>query len=248
MTDVHDRIRDFWDRDATTYDRSVSHAVSDPLEASAWRAAIRAALPKPPAAVLDIGAGTGSLSLLAAELGHRVTAFDLSEGMLGKAREKAEARGLELSFELGSAMVPPAGPFDAVMERHVIWTMPDPMGALRAWLDVVTPGGTLVLFEGVWGSRAPVDRAKHAAADLVRRVMGVADHHHAPYPDDVIAALPLARMPSPAPLIDAVSRAGWTGARIRRLRDVEWAARQHEPWPLNWLEHLPRYALVADRP
>ena len=78
MTDVHDRIRDVWDRDAETYDHSASHAVSDPLEAAAWRAALRRALPDPPVAVLDVGAGTGSLSLLAAELGYRTTALDLS--------------------------------------------------------------------------------------------------------------------------------------------------------------------------
>ncbi|MGZ8580405.1 MAG: class I SAM-dependent methyltransferase [Actinomycetota bacterium] len=248
MTDVHDRIRDFWDRDAETYDHSASHAVSDPLEAAAWRAALRRALPDPPVAVLDVGAGTGSLSLLAAELGYRTTALDLSEGMLSKAREKADARGLELSFEVGSAMAPPEGPFDAVIERHVLWTMPDPVGALRAWRKATMTGGRLVLFEGVWGSRAPADRAKHAAADVLRRVMGVADHHHAPYPDEVLEALPLARMPSPTPLVEAAYEAGWTGVRIQRLRDVEWAARLHEPWPLGWFEHLPRYALIADKP
>ena len=247
MTDVHDRIREFWDRDAATYDHSASHAISDPLEAATWRAALRRALPEPPSTVLDVGAGTGSLSLLAAELGYLVTSLDLSEGMLAKAREKAGARGLELSFEIGSAMTPPQGPFDTVMERHVVWTMPDPVGALRAWREATAPGGRLVLFEGVWGSRAPADRAKHAVADAVRRVMGVGDHHHAPYPDEVLSALPLARMPSPTPLVDAVFEAGWTGVRIQRLRDVEWAARVHEPWPLGWLEHLPRYSLIADR-
>lgn len=248
MTDIHDSIRDFWDRDAETYDRSASHAVSDPLEAAAWRAALRRALPEPPAEVLDAGAGTGSLSLLAAELGFKVTALDLSEGMLAKARDKARARGLELSCEVGSAMSPPEGPFGVVMERHVLWTMPDPVGALRAWRQATEAGGRLVLFEGVWGSRAPADRAKHVVADVARRLMGVADHHHAPYPDDVIEALPLARMPSPAPLIEAVYEAGWSGVRIQRSRDVEWAARLHEPWPLGWLEHLPRYALIADNP
>ena len=78
------------------------------------------------AKVLDAGAGTGALSLLAAELGYVVTALDLSEGMLSKARAKAEAAGFELTFVVGPAAEPPPGPFDAIMERHVVWTMPTP--------------------------------------------------------------------------------------------------------------------------
>ena len=34
MAEVHDRIRDWWDRDAGTYDRSASHAMTDPVEAA----------------------------------------------------------------------------------------------------------------------------------------------------------------------------------------------------------------------
>ncbi len=247
MTDVQGRIREYWDRDAATYDLSASHAVSDPVEATAWRAALRRSLPDPPATVLDAGAGTGSLSLLAAELGHRVTSLDLSDAMLSKARDKAEARGLELSFEVGSAMAPPGGPFGAVMERHVLWTMPDPVGALSAWREVTIPGGRLVLFEGVWGSTTPVHRARRAVAVAVRRASRLADHHHASYPDDVLASLPLASMPSPSPVVAAVHEAGWRGVRMQRLRDVEWAARLHERSLLGWLEHVPRYALIADR-
>ena len=186
--------------------------------------------------------------MLAAELGYRVTALDLSEGMLAKARAKAEERGLDLSFEVGSAMTPPGGPFDAVMERHVLWTMPDPVGALRAWRDADRVRRPPRAVRGLSGARRHRrDRAKRAMADLVRRLMRVEDHHHAPYPDEVLASLPLARMPSPAPLVEAVYEAGWTAVRIRRLRDVEWTARLHEPAPLGWLEHMPRYALVADR-
>lgn len=247
MTDTHGRIRDYWDRDASSYDRSASHAVSDPLEAAAWRAVMRQVLPEPPAAVLDAGAGTGSVGLLAAELGYRVTALDLSEAMLSRAREKADARGLEVEFQVGSAMTPPEGPFDAVMERHVLWTMPDPVGALRAWREVTKPGGRLVLFEGVWHQEGVVARLKDAAATATRRVTGVADHHHAPYPDEVLDTLPLADSLSPLPFIEAVDASGWTGIRIHRLRDVGWAARSHEAWPLRWLEHRPQYVLVADR-
>ena len=246
MADVHDQIRDFWDRDSHTYDDSASHSVSDPLEAAAWRAALRRALPDPGASVLDVGAGTGALSLLAAELGYVVTALDLSEGMLSKARAKAEANGVELTFVVGPAAEPPAGPFDAVIERHVVWTMPDPVTVLRAWRDVMVPGGRLVLFEGVWGADTPAQQAKDRAAAVLRRVLGVKGHHHAPYPPDVLAQLPLAQMTSPVPLIDMVREAGWRGLRIQRLRDVEWASMQHERWPLGWLEQRARYALVAD--
>jgi SAM-dependent methyltransferase len=246
MSDVHDQIREFWDRDSHTYDDSSSHAVSDPLEAAAWRAALRRALPEPGATVLDAGAGTGALSFLAAELGYRVTALDLSEGMLSKAREKAKGNRLDVTFVVGPALEPPSGPFDAVMERHVVWTMPDPVAVLRAWRGVVAPGGRLALFEGAWKPATPTDRARVAAAQGLRKARGSGSHHHAPYPEDVMAQLPLAGMSSPAPLIDAVHEAGWRSIRIDRLRDIEWAVQVREPWPLGRLEKTARYVLTAD--
>ena len=246
MADVHDTIREWWDRDSHTYDEAKSHAISDPLEAAAWRQALREALPEPPARVLDIGAGTGALSLLAAELGHHVTALDLSEGMLGVATRKAAERGVELEFVIGSGMEPPAGPFDAVMERHVLWTMPDPTGALRAWRAVAAPKARLVLLEGIWGQKDPLSRAKDLAAEQLRTLMRIPDDHHAPYPDEILRELPLARQSSPVPMIGAVYKAGWRAVRMKRLRDVEWAAQLHEPWPLGRLERRPRYALIAD--
>ena len=248
MADVHDHLREFWDRDAATYDRAASHSVSDPLEEAAWRAALRDALPDTGARVLDVGAGTGSLSLLAAELGYRVTALDLSPGMLAKARTKAADRGLEVEFVEGPATAPPPGPFDAVIERHLLWTTPDPVAAMSAWREVVVPAGRLVLFEGVWGSTAPLDRVKGAVADLLRTAMGTPPDHHAPYPAEVLAQLPLGVMPSPDPLLRAVRDAGWRGLRVKRLRDVEWAGRLREPWPLGWLGSMARYALAADAP
>ena len=168
--------------------------------------------------------------------------------MLAKARTKAAERGLEIGFVEGPATVPPPGPFDAVIERHLVWTTPDPVAAMSAWREVVVPGGRLVLFEGVWGSTAPVDRVKGALADLLRTAMGTPPDHHAPYAPEVLAQLPLGAMPSPAPLLRAVGDAGWRGLRVKRLRDVEWAGRLREPWPLGWLESMPRYALAADAP
>ena len=48
MPDLHGSIRDWWDADAHHYDRSVGHSISDPVEAAAWRAALRRLLPAVP--------------------------------------------------------------------------------------------------------------------------------------------------------------------------------------------------------
>ena len=86
--------------------------------------------------------------------------------------------------------------------------------------------------------------AADALAGAIERAYGIDDHHHADYPQDL--ALPLQAMRSPGPYVAAVAAAGWTRIRIARLRDVEWAIAQRQPWPLGLLTHRPRYAIVAD--
>ena len=124
MTDASERLRRFWDDDAETYDQGLGHAASDPVEAAAWRAALSRHLPPAPARILDCGAGTGAMTLRAAELGHAVTALDLSKGMLAQLARKANDAGLGIEIVVASATEPPTGPFDAVIARHLLWTLP----------------------------------------------------------------------------------------------------------------------------
>jgi SAM-dependent methyltransferase len=107
-------------------------------------------IPDDAADVLDAGCGTGSLSLLLAGHGHRVTGIDLSPRMVEHARGKLA--GHDATVLLGDAGDPPAGQrFDVVLCRHLLWTLPNPHAALRRWFGALRPGGHLVLIEGRWG-------------------------------------------------------------------------------------------------
>jgi SAM-dependent methyltransferase len=46
---------------------------------------------------------------------------------------------------------------DAVLARHLLWTLPDPHAALRRWLGLLRPGGRLVLVEGRWWPAGAVE-------------------------------------------------------------------------------------------
>jgi cyclopropane fatty-acyl-phospholipid synthase-like methyltransferase len=95
--DIEDRVRKYWDVDAQTYDHSPSHVTATAAERAAWTAALSRHL-APGAKVLDAGAGTGFMSLLAARIGAQVTALDLSTGMLGRLEATASARGVSVAI------------------------------------------------------------------------------------------------------------------------------------------------------
>src|SRR5215208_5136837 len=153
---VNESLRHYWDEDAATYDLAPEHFPHTKAQEAAWSAALNRHLPPPPARVLDMGAGTGSLSLPLARLGYQVTALDLSPGMLERLRLRAADEGLDIEIVEGNADSPPRLAFDAVVERLLLWTLPHPEATVAAWRRVAE-GGRLVCFEGVWGTADKVE-------------------------------------------------------------------------------------------
>lgn len=220
--DLTASVRDYWNTDAATYDHGRGHDHAGPAERAAWTAAVEAALPSAPGRVLDVGAGTGFVSMMAARLGHQVTALDLSPEMLGRLSERATNAGLAVQTVEGTADDPPPGPFDAVLERHVLWTMPDPGAALTAWRRAA-PEGVLVLFESLWGQADPGQAMRIRARGMLASLRRQQSDHHAPYPQEVLDELPLGKGTPPGRVVELVEAAGWLAPTLRRLTDVEWA-------------------------
>ena len=239
-----DDIRRYWDEDAKTYDDARQHRPTDPTVIAAWTAALESALPAAPSSVLDCGAGTGFLSLIAARLGHEVTALDLSPAMLDRLRARAAAEGLDVRTVSGPATQPPKGTFDVVMERHLLWTLPDPSAALSAW-RAVAPEGRLVLVESLWGAADPVEQLRGAARRILDRLRQAPPEHHAEYAGELRRTLPLGTGTHPGKLADLVASAGWRTPRLRRLRDVEWAERLALPLAERLVGTAPRFLLTA---
>ena len=154
------QVQQEWDEAADTFDDEPDHGLRDPAARDAWRALLLSLLPPAPAVVADIGCGTGSLSHVIAEAGYAVRALDLSPRMVDRAREKLAGHDTEIVE--GDASYPPwpSGSVDAVVARHVVWALPDPVAAMDRWLALLRPGGRLVLVEGFWHTGAGLHAAE----------------------------------------------------------------------------------------
>lgn len=145
-----EETRAAWDAEAAGFDDEPDHGLRDPLIRAAWRDLLLAHLPPAPARVADLGCGTGTLSVLLAEEGYDVAGVDLSPEMI--VRANAKAAGHNATFAVGDAADPDlaAGSFDVVLSRHVLWALPDPAAGLARWVELLAPGGRLLLVEGRW--------------------------------------------------------------------------------------------------
>lgn len=167
-----------WDATAEHFDDEPDHGLADPDTRAAWRDLLGSALPEAPARVADLGCGTGSLTRLLVDEGYAVDGVDFSPAMVARARAKVP----EAEFVVGDASEPPLGraAYDVVLSRHVLWALADPAAALVRWVDLLRPGGRIVLVEGSWASGAGL-----TAGDAVRIVHGVRRHaevRHLPDP------------------------------------------------------------------
>ncbi|MGN9766003.1 class I SAM-dependent methyltransferase [Micromonospora sp. SD12] len=116
--------------------------------------------------VLDLGAGTGLLSLLlaAAVPGARLTLVDAAPAMLAVAADHLRARGVAHRTVLADLADPlPAGRYDAVVSALAVHHLDDAgkRALYRRVPAALAPGGVFVNAEQVAGPTAALDRRYH---------------------------------------------------------------------------------------
>ncbi|MBL8727186.1 MAG: methyltransferase domain-containing protein [Planctomycetes bacterium] len=109
---------------------------------------------RPDARVLDVAAGNGNITLAMARRWCRVTSTDYCEGLLERGRQRAQAEGLEVEFQVADAEQLPFadGTFDAVVSTFGVMFAPDQAAAARELLRVCRSGGRIGLANWTPGS------------------------------------------------------------------------------------------------
>jgi ubiquinone/menaquinone biosynthesis C-methylase UbiE len=95
--------------------------------------------------VLDLATGTAEVAVRAARLGANVTAIDIAEPMLAKARERAAEEGLQITFDQGDVEYLPYEDacFDVLVSNFGLIFAPDHANVAAELARVSCPGARL---------------------------------------------------------------------------------------------------------
>jgi ubiquinone/menaquinone biosynthesis C-methylase UbiE len=135
---VFDRVADGYDREALRF---------FPFVADRLIARLR---PAPGDKLLDVATGTGAVALAAAQAvgaAGRVTAIDLSEGMLARLEAKLAKFGIsnvDLHVMDAGALEFRRDYFHHVVCSFGLFFLPDMPAAVRQWVRVARPGGAVM--------------------------------------------------------------------------------------------------------
>ncbi len=173
MDEFSQRDIEFHEQKAASYDRDITsvYDVYHRFLLEPFIDRLRVELP-PPRRALDLGCGTGVVSLALARRDFSVVGVDHSQDMLEIAERKAAGEGLAEScrFMTGDVRDVPFGDgaFDVVTCQGLLHHLEDPEPCLRELKRVLRPGGAFFLSDPTSGE-TPVKRALVRVWRLARR-------------------------------------------------------------------------------
>ena len=150
-SELPQRMAHMYDAEAERYEANIGHSLGTVAEQEAWQNDLRSVADlAADSRVLEVGAGTGTLTRLLATWGCRVVGLEISAAMLAQATQGLPAH---VEFRLGDthqADLFPAASFDWLISRHVVSHLYDPLRAFQNWAVWLRPQGQALVVEGFW--------------------------------------------------------------------------------------------------
>ena len=164
--------RGFWDRQAPGYDQR-----SFEWFETAYRRSVEKArsVVSPEQQVLEIGCGTGIISLGIAPHVRHVIGTDIAPEMVAVARRKAEAAGMgnvEFHVHDGYALPYDDASFDAVLLFNILHVVQEPAALMREAHRLLKPGGHLVTATDCYAEPVPLKARLYLTAQRLLKVTG----------------------------------------------------------------------------
>ncbi len=127
--------------------------------------------------VLDVGCGTGTISLALAEHGYTIVGMDASEPYLEGARRRRSHAAI--TYELGDAqaLTYPSGSFDACVSTLAIDVVPEPRKFAAEMRRVTRSGGIVACGSfDFWGGWSAAEHIQEIGATLDEDMRALRDH------------------------------------------------------------------------
>lgn len=199
-----------WDDHVAVYE-----AAFEPLTTAFGRAALDHLAATKGDRIIDIGAGSGGMALVAQGRGLDVLAVDASARMVARTRARADAAGnragrIRAEIMDGAALTFPDDSFDAAISVFGVILFPDAEQGVREMTRVVKPGGRIAIVTWTETERYEL------AVRLMEAIAAVREPQ--PPPTSLPAQL---RFREPAVFRDLLASAGLHVDSITRL-EVQW--------------------------
>jgi ubiquinone/menaquinone biosynthesis C-methylase UbiE len=168
--------------------------------------------------VLDVACGPGTLSLLAARAGHRVSAIDFASGMVERLRDRAGREGLQVEAQVGDgqALPYPQASFEGAFSMFGLMFFPDRHAGLTEIARVLKPRGRCVI-----SSWTPMDKVP-LLASLIAAMQ------------DALPNLPFGKnkapLGEPDEMRDELAAAGFADVRVEQVAFAEQHADVRSLW------------------
>lgn len=248
MNEDKEIIRDFWNYRSQTFDKSPGHYTASKEEEEAWKGLLRSKLDDAEK-ILDIGSGTGFLSLMLADMGYEVVGIDLSEEMIARASAKAKERGLSIDFHQDDAehLGFENNSFDAIVNRAVLWTLPNPDIAVREWMRVLRPGGKLCFFLHV-----PRNEQEDALQKQVLNLWIFLSERRNPWrtlgSKGQAVNLPYNGGVKPGVILDLLKSVGYSHVFAEPMHEIETLKSRRMPYPYRISHGHGQFCYTAEKP